>query len=871
MMNGPKNREIASRSLTGWLSNLRIRQKLVLIIMAVSFSSMLTVSCAFLLYEGFILRQRIAADLSAQTEMLAANCAAALSFNDPADAKNVLSSLKAIKSVAFACIYQADGNVFATYQRSDFEMDKIPGPQPNGYHFSKDWLTIFKQISLGNRPIGTVYLQSDLRAIWDLLRQNMITLGIVVMLSALFAYLLATRLHRVVSTPIFHLSETAAAISKNGDYSIRAPKHSEDELGVFTAAFNEMLSEVEKSHSAIRESEERFRSLVETAHSIILYLSPECRILEFNPEAERFFGRNRREALGENFLELFIPKDFRDLVFTNIQKALQGYPTRGFEHHLSARQGVAERDTIWNIDRIVDSQGQSLGVIAVGHDITELKRAETELEKHRHHLEELVATRTAELQLAFNAAEAANQAKSIFLANMSHELRTPLNAIIGFSEILKHLVTETKQQDYLARIRMSGNALLSLINDILDISKIEAGKMELRYDAVSPRRLFEETRQLFSYKMIEKRIEMIFDISPELPDALILDEARLRQIFMNLTGNAVKFMDKGTITFASTIEYPEPGNRSRVDFIFSVSDTGIGIPRDQCEKIFDAFEQQKGKESAKYGGTGLGLTITKRLVEGMGGTIAVESQVGIGSTFTVVIPNVETAAAIVSEESEKERFDFEAVRFDHSKVLIADDIDYNRDLLMGYYSGFDLEIFEAENGQETIDKARQIRPELILMDMKMPVMDGYEASTILKNDDQLKSIPIIAVTASALKQDEEKIRQICDSYLRKPVNRIDLIRETMRFLPHEVKKQVTEEKALILELTDHETAERVSQLPATLTGQLSEAVLLADIDRLHELIEQADAHDTRLASIMRRYMEQYDYAALSTLFKKKEE
>ena len=425
-----------------------------------------------------------------------------------------------------------------------------------------------------------------------------------------------------------------------------------------------------------------------------------------------------------------------------------------------------------------------------------LQNANDSLRKHRDQLEETVAERTGlleeqavELRDAKEVAEAASQAKSDFLANMSHEIRTPMNAILGFTEILSEKEADQQRKIYFNAIQSNGQALMNLINDILDLSRIEAGKMKLEYKAVSLETLFNDIKTLFLGKAKEKGVELSVNIMPGLPPALLLDSARLRQILINLVGNALKFTAKGYIRLS--IEYPAPDTGSggshhgAVDIRFSVADSGMGIPPDQRELIFNTFTQLKGQKFSEHGGTGLGLAITRRLVEMMNGSLCVQSKEGKGSLFTVDLKNVEVPSDLSSREDEKiNMFDPNLIRFERATLLIVDDIDYNRELLKGFLQGYDLSLVEAENGREAIEKSEADPPDLILMDMKMPVMDGYRAVDILKQHPELSHIPIVAITASAMKEDEKLIKRMCQGYLSKPVGRTDFISMLMTCLPH---------------------------------------------------------------------------------------
>ena len=429
---------------------------------------------------------------------------------------------------------------------------------------------------------------------------------------------------------------------------------------------------------------------------------------------------------------------------------------------------------------IKNEQGEVVGLMGVQTDITARKKAENELYKINLELKDSI--RKANLMKV--KAEIANKAKSEFLANMSHEIRTPMNAIIGFSDLLASLIIDQKQKSYLKSIQVSSKNLLRLINDILDLSKIEAGKLEIQNEVINPYTIFNEIRQVFETNISEKNLAFRIEIDDTLPKALILDEVRLRQILFNLIGNAVKFTEKGFIKLSVKKKYKK-NDQSKLDLLFFVEDTGIGIPQDQIFKIFESFKQQDGQSTKQYGGTGLGLSITKRLVEIMNGQISVKSTLGQGSIFEFVLHDINVSTVDTPAAAQDLDFNISSISFENAQILIADDIESNRVLIKEALTLSGLGIIEAKNGQEAVELSTELLPDVILMDIRMPVMDGHEAAKIIKSTPQTEHIPIIALTANvSMESANQSQLSVFDDYLTKPVNMNALYKALFPHIQH---------------------------------------------------------------------------------------
>jgi signal transduction histidine kinase/CheY-like chemotaxis protein len=394
-----------------------------------------------------------------------------------------------------------------------------------------------------------------------------------------------------------------------------------------------------------------------------------------------------------------------------------------------------------------------------------LSQKNEQISEHKIELENMVE----ELSEAKKLADEANRLKSEFLANMSHEIRTPMNAIVGFSDLLKQKLENTEHISYVDKIILSSSNLLSIINEILDISKIEAGKLSIQNEPINIRLILHEVQEIFSEFIKTKGLYLNVNIDNDFPEVIHMDSIRLRQILLNLVSNGLKFTSKGGVTIKL-----DKGLLAgeKLNFNISVIDTGIGIPKNQIGNIFETFRQVEGQDEKIYGGTGLGLSITKNLVEMMNGSIAVNSKIGSGSTFSITFKNVECNKVELKID---ETINDEIIELPTIKIINADDSEMNRELIRTILSEKKFEIFDAVDGEEVLSLIEKIVPDIILMDIRMPKIDGYKAAGIIKSDDRFKSIPIIALTADVPDTEMEKITKAFDDFLIKPFNKSDLL------------------------------------------------------------------------------------------------
>jgi PAS domain S-box-containing protein len=514
---------------------------------------------------------------------------------------------------------------------------------------------------------------------------------------------------------------------------------------LFSAARD--ITERKRSEDALREGHETLRSILNTTLDGFWRVDTTGQLLDVNPAYCQQSGYRREELLQMHVFDLEAKEVAAESAERMMRLAAVGHDR--FESAHRRKDG-----SIWQVEVSATYRDVSGGEFLVFlRDISERKRAEAELEQHRYHLEEQVLTRTFELAEAKEAAEAASVAKSSFLANMSHEIRTPMNGIIGMANLIRRSGVTPQQAERLDTIDTSTKHLLSIINNILDLSKIEAGKLVLEEIPINVGSVLANVGSILGERAKSKNVRLLVE-TDTLPGNLIGDPTRLQQAILNFAGNALKFTEKGTVTLRA-VKLDE--NAELVKIRFEVEDTGIGIQPEAMSRLFGTFEQADNSTTRKYGGTGLGLAITRRLAELMGGDVGVKSTPGVGSTFSFMVKlrkGREEAVAPPAGALDPESL----IRQRHAgkRILIIDDEPINREVAKMLLEDTGLLIDTAEDGAEAVAKARTTRYSAILMDMQMPKLNGLEATRQIRETSECRNTPIIAMTANAFAEDKER-------------------------------------------------------------------------------------------------------------------
>jgi len=616
-------------------------------------------------------------------------------------------------------------------------------------------------------------------------------------------------------------------------------------------SLNKILEERKKVDEALNNSEIRMRSITDSAQDAILMMDPKGIVSYWNPAAERIFGYTKLEAIGQHLHSFIVPGHYLEAhnsAFSVFQKTGQGSAIGKTLDLEALRKDGTEFSVQLSLSTIqIKGEWHAIGIL---RDITEQKKTEAALLK------------------AKEESEMANKAKSIFLSNMSHEIRTPLNAIIGFSQLMnREKQLSDVQKEYNISIIRAGEHLLELINEILELSKIEAGRIQLNPTNINLHSFSDDIYMLFKERAQSKHLQLIFETAEDLPNYVVIDEGKLRQIFVNLIGNAIKFTDEGGIAVRIRADKIIEGTSN---LIVEIQDSGPGISENELSRLFIHFEQTSSGIK-KGSGTGLGLALSRELAILMGGDISVSSEFGKGSTFTFWVEIIEGKI----EEREKSSLE-KVICIDKGdevyRILVVDDKRDNLQVAVSLLQLVGFETIEAINGEDAIEKFEEYKPNLILMDMRMPVMDGYEATRRIKSMENGQHTPIIALTASTFEEERGKIESLnMQGYIRKPFRESELFSTIGQVLgikyiyendiPISMNKNIMDSKTI---------ADDIASLPENIVTKMLEAVSVADIDLLIKLIDSIESSDPEIAKYLKTLALNYDYEKIQQILNNKE-
>jgi PAS domain S-box-containing protein len=583
----------------------------------------------------------------------------------------------------------------------------------------------------------------------------------------------------------------------------------------------------------VRDQQFYTRSLIESNIDALITTDPRGIITDVNKQMEALTGCTRDELIGAPFKDYFTDPERAEAA---IKLVLGERKLTDYELTARARDGK-ETVVSYNASTFHDRDRKLQGVFAAARDVTERKRYEQSLQQ-------------------------ANRAKSVFLANMSHEIRTPMNAILGFSQLmLRDQDLTPRQCQYLETINRSGEHLLALINDILEMSKIEAGRTTLNPSTFDLPVLLKDLEMMFRVRTNEKKLLFSVEMIGDVPQFIVADINKLRQVLINVLGNAVKFTERGGVGLRARAD---GGGGAGPFLLVEIEDTGPGISPEDQDKLFRHFEQTKTGQQAGTG-TGLGLVISREFVRLMGGDITVISQVGKGSVFVIQLPlKVGDVQAVQAKDTPRRVLRLRPGQAT-CRVLIADDIEDNRQLLAQLLAPVGFEIRLATNGVEAVQEFEAWRPHLILMDFRMPVMDGHEAIRRIRAMAGGQDLKIIAVTASAMDENRQELMEIgADDFISKPFQEAELFHKIHVHMGVEY-EYVEDPTAAAHEETAELTPESLAGWPQDLIRPMREAVITADLDQLLAKIKEVEARDPRIAQGLRRLAEGFEYQKLLDL------
>ena len=639
---------------------------------------------------------------------------------------------------------------------------------------------------------------------------------------------------------------------------------------------DEQIVERIRTEEALRNSETRLSDLINLLPDATFAIDLNGVITLWNKAAEDITGARAQDMIGKGDREYSIPfygerrPVLIDLVFTPSEDIEREYPNIKREGNvvfgesvtLSVKRGKAYMSGI--AAPLYDSGGNVVGAVESVRDITERKQAEDALKEAHDTLEHTVEERTAELRATKEAAESANKAKSIFLSNMSHELRTPLNAILGYSQLMQRDASiRSEQREYLDTINRSGEHLLRLINDVLEISKIEAHRAVIDHVTFDLPAMISDLHSMFSVKTDAKGLYFMLEGVNDLPRYVVTDEGKLRQMLINLIGNAVKFTEQGGISVRVLVEGGAPDDKH---LVVEVMDSGPGIAGEELEKVFQAFEQTaSGRRTT--GGTGLGMPISREYARMLGGDITVTSRLGEGSTFRLEMDIREGSESDLKGMGHKSRVTGLVPGQEVPRVLVVEDLPESRTLLVSLLKMTGFEVREAVNGREAVDICAEWHPRLIWMDIRMPVMDGMEATRLIKGSEAGGSITIVAITASGMLEDRNAIMTAgFDDFMRKPFREQEIFEIMAKYLGVKYQYENVSEIKTHREPPEELSLQKMaSALSPEFLDELRTAVLTLDTAQTMTVIEKIALREPSVGAALKKLALDLDYDRLLTL------
>ncbi|MER2538908.1 MAG: ATP-binding protein [Azonexus sp.] len=697
--------------------------------------------------------------------------------------------------------YTANKVIAADYKLSEQVANGFEGSMIDKDHQGNEALFVYRHFPLAGAK-GWTLLHTQI--VDDALIQlkddtsRLIAVGLLLTLLALSLIMLAARR---LTLPLNTLADISLRFGQ-GDLTIRAvlpDKTRSTELLTLTNSFNQMANNIQQSHNNLEnEVSERTAALaherdlvhnyLNIAEVMLVALDQAGRITMINRKGAEILGAPVESLIGMDWFSNFLPARDQNAVHHVYDRLMSGKVDAIGRHENNIINSRQETLLIaWNNSLLKDDKGRIIGTLSSGEDVTQRRLAENQLQRYRDHLEEVVNERTAALAIAKEIAESASRAKSTFLANMSHELRTPMNAIIGLTYLLSRQNVDETQRNKFEKITTSATHLLQLLNDILDLSKIEAEKLTLEKTDFVLGTIFSNLYSLSAEQAERKNLRLTTDVPENIASRHLLgDPVRLQQILLNLVSNAIKFTERGSVSAQARLVQE---NETGCVIEFLISDTGIGISPEAQGRLFTAFEQADGSTTRKYGGTGLGLTISQQLAQLMGGKISVTSDTGTGSTFSFNIPFASCESThslnISSAQQNASNPEQELIRrFKGTRILLAEDDLINQEVARAIIEeplGFILDT--ADNGLQAVDMVAREKYDLILMDMQMPEMDGVTAAGLIRTQPGYALTPILAMTANAFEED----RRLCmavgmNDFIVKPVDPDMLYATLLRWL-----------------------------------------------------------------------------------------